>query len=161
MPPVQSFGQGFRALGYEFVYEAWKVVQALPPVVSGPIVIGGVGLRVLGTAIRGIGSLDDLSRAAGVASGKNGFTVAGHALTKHAAGQRTGSSAFPVLRGNPAAINRQAQDIVDDILTAPGTTVLRSYRSRFGDTIEHVAPNGRGVVYGSDGSFLFFREGGL
>jgi len=68
---------------------------------------------------------------------------------------------FPPLKGKPAAINRQAQDIVDDILTTPGTTVLKGHRGRFGDTIDYVAPDGRGIVYGSDGKFLFFREGGL
>jgi len=104
-------------------------------------------------------SLDDLSAAAGAASGKNGFTAAGHSLTKHGAGKREGNSLFPAPAGNAAAINRQAQTIVDDILTTPGTTVINGHRGRFGNTIEHIAPDGRGVVFDSSGKFLFFREG--
>jgi hypothetical protein len=53
---------------------------------------------------RGLGSLDDLSRAAG-ALDRGGLSAAGRQLQKH--GSRTGS-AFPGARGNPAAINRQA-----------------------------------------------------
>jgi len=105
-------------------------------------------------------SLDDLSRTAG-AIDKGGFTAAGRSLTKHGAGARPGNSLFPTAKGNPAAINRQAQDLVDDILTNPNTKVINSQRGRFGNTIEHVAPDGRGVVFDSSGKFLFFREGGL
>ena len=138
---------------------------------TGAIVAGMVGLGKLDRFLRnldktasvtkGIGpTLNDLSRAAG-AIDKGGFTVAGRSLTKHGAGARPGNSLFPAAKGNPAAINRQAQDLVDDILTNPGTKVINSQRGRFGNTIEHVAPDGRGVVFDSNGKFLFFREGGL
>jgi hypothetical protein len=105
-------------------------------------------------------SLDDFSRAAAVPD-RGGLTVAGRSLTKHGIGARLRNSFFPPARGTPATINRQAQDIVDDILTHPGTQVINSHRGRFGDTIEHIAPDGRGVVFGTNGRFLFFREGRL
>ena len=70
-------------------------------------------------------------------------------------------SLFPAAKGNPSAINRQAQDLVEDILTDPGTLKINGFRGRFGDTVEFVAPSGRGIVYNSNGKFLFFREGGI
>jgi hypothetical protein len=90
-----------------------------------------------------------------------GFTAAGRSLTKHGTGSRLGNSLFPTAAGNPSAINRQAQDIVDDILTTPGTKIINRHRGRFGNTVEHIAPDGRGIVFDSNGKFLFFREGGL
>jgi filamentous hemagglutinin len=89
---------------------------------------------------------------------KGGFTRAGRSLTKHGAGAKR---FFPPARGNPAEINRLAQDIVDDILTNPETKVIKSYRGRFGETIEYIAPDGRGIVFDANGNFRFFREGGL
>lgn len=98
--------------------------------------------------------MDDFSRAAAAAD-KSGLTAAGRSLTKHGAGARPDNALFPQATGNPAAINRQAQDIVDDILTNPGTQVTNSYRGRFGNTIKHVAPDGRGIVFDANGSFYF------
>jgi RHS repeat-associated protein len=100
---------------------------------------------------------DRLSRAA-AAPDRGGFTVAGRSLTKHGVGARSGNSKFSVARGNPSQVNQQAQDIVDDILTNPGTTVTQSYRGRFGNTIEYTAPDGRGLVFSANGKFLFFKE---
>jgi hypothetical protein len=79
-------------------------------------------------------------------------------LTKHGAGARAGNTIFPAGKGNPLTINQIAQDIVDDILTAPGSTIQGSTRGRFGPTLEVTAPNGQGIVYGANGKFLFFKE---
>jgi hypothetical protein len=65
---------------------------------------------------------------------------------------------FPAATGNPTAINQQAQSIVDDILTAPGTKFSQGLRPRFGNTIEVQAPDGRGLVFDENGRFLFFKE---
>jgi len=105
-------------------------------------------------------NVDDLSRAAAIID-RGGLTVAGRSLTKHGLNARQGNSLFPQVKGNVGGINQQAQNIVDDILTAPDTTVINSYRGRFGNTIEYVSPNGQGVVYDASGKFLFLREGGL
>ncbi|MGH9427705.1 MAG: RHS repeat domain-containing protein [Terriglobia bacterium] len=100
---------------------------------------------------------DRLSRAAATPS-KGGYTRAGYELTKHAAGQRARSSRFPALKGNPSQINQRAQEVVDDILTSPGTSQTNGYRPRFGNTIEFTAPVGRGLVFSANGKFLFFKE---
>ncbi len=119
-------------------------------------IIGAVPLPAAkgAQAARGLGSLDDLSRAAG-ALDRGGLSAAGRQLQKH--GSRSGS-AFPGARGNPAAINRQAQDIVDELLTTPGTSSVTRHHARFGDVLEIRAPDGRGLRYGADGKFFGFLE---
>jgi hypothetical protein len=39
--------------------------------------------------------------------------------------------------------------------------ILKRNRGRFGETIEYIAQDGRGIVFDANGNFLFFREGGL
>ncbi|MFM7066737.1 MAG: FG-GAP repeat domain-containing protein, partial [Gammaproteobacteria bacterium] len=134
----QPTGEIFRILAHT------KIVQAGVRVAE----------QVAGKAARGIGSLDALSRAAG-ALDRGGISAAGRQLQKH--GSRPGS-AFPGARGNPSAINQQGQQIVDDILTTPGTTTVSRHHARFGDVTEIRAPDGRGLRYGSDGRFLGFLE---
>jgi hypothetical protein len=102
-------------------------------------------------------SVDDLSAAAR-APDREGLTVAGRSLTKHAVGQRAESSEFPRLQGGPDEINDAAHAQVDGILRDPATLRTTGYRGRFGDTIEFDAPDGRGLVYDRDGNFLFFKE---
>lgn len=102
-------------------------------------------------------NLDALSQAASAAD-RGGLTAAGRSLTKHGAGARPGNSLFPAAQGNPAAINQAAQNVVDDILTTPGSIFQNSSRGRFGPTIEVTAPGGRGMVYDANGKFLFFKE---
>jgi Pretoxin HINT domain len=98
---------------------------------------------------------DDMASGAS-ASSKNGFTRAGHALSKHAAGQRGAGSAFPLLSGNPAAINATAQGVLDDILT---TGVRQSMTGgRFAGGYKVVAPDGRFAVYDNSGVFQYFGE---
>ncbi|MCL4684877.1 hypothetical protein KJ059_09005 [Myxococcota bacterium] len=102
--------------------------------------------------------LDRLSAAVGRpdpsdASGE--LTRAGRQLTKQ--GGREGSI-FPNPRGNKQAINRQAQEIVDEILTNPKTVRQQSFRGRFGGTTEFTGPDGRGLVFDKEGSFLFFKQ---
>jgi len=106
-------------------------------------------------------SVDDLSKAGRVLdpADKSGqFTKAGRSLTKHQAGARAGSTKFPKAKGSPATINQQAQGVLDDILNNPGTKFNQGHRPRFGDTIEAIAPDGRGVVFDAKGNFLFFGE---
>jgi hypothetical protein len=102
-------------------------------------------------------SLDALSEAAKVVD-RNGLTKAGRSLTKHGEGARPANSLFPAAKGNPKTINNMAKNIVDDILTTPNSTIDSSYRGRFGNTIEVSTPDGRGIVYDTNGKFLFFKE---
>lgn len=101
-------------------------------------------------------SLDDLSRAAGSPSGKGQLSDAGRGLQKH--GDRAGS-AFPAAKGKDGVINSTAQYTVDDILTNPGSTRSVNNTGRFGQVIDVVAPDGRGVRFSADGKkFIGFLE---
>ena len=105
---------------------------------------GGVGALVGNKAffLRRIDS-DDLSDAARV-SDRGDTTRAGRNLQKH--GNRDGS-AFPSPSGSPEDINRQAHEVVDDILRDPGSTVQETTAGRFGEVIEVRASDGRGIRY--------------
>lgn len=101
--------------------------------------------------VRGLSHVvDDLSKAAGIID-RNGLTKAGRALQKH--GNRLGS-AFPKIKGGPKALNPAGQNIVDDILTAPGAITKKN---RYGG-MDIVAPDGRGVRYDAAGEFVGFLE---
>jgi hypothetical protein len=108
-----------------------------------------------------IGGLDH-ARQSGerLGSYRDGCAVggAGHALTKHATGQRAGSSAFPALSGNPAQINATAQGILDDILTAPGSVVVPKTSGNFAGGFEVIAPDGRKAVFDANNIFQYFGE---
>jgi RHS repeat-associated protein len=102
----------------------------------------------------GVG-IDDLSRAAGRQAGAGGLTAAGRALQKH--GNRPGSL-LPKPRGSAAAISHAAQDIVDDILTDPGSTTSRRYHALYGEIVEIRRPDRLGVRYRANGEFMGFIE---
>jgi hypothetical protein len=89
---------------------------------------------------------------------QGGYKKAGRSLTKHASGQRGPGGAFPSLSGGPDAINQTAQSLVDEILTNPNSSFNNGFRGRFGPTIEVNGPTGQGLVYDSQGNFLFFKE---
>ncbi len=99
-------------------------------------------------------SLDDLSAAAS-APDRNGLTRAGRAVQKH--GSRPGS-AFPRATGNPDRINSLGQDIVDEILTHPGSVTKHGSNGRYGNYFDITAPDGRGLRYGEQGNFIGFLE---
>jgi len=103
----------------------------------------------------GTHSADDLAASA-ASAGKGEYSAAGHALTKHAGGQRAGTSAFPSLSGNPANINQVAKAPIDDIL-ATGRVVTRTHPNH-GPIIEVFAPDGRGARWYADGRFFGFLE---
>jgi len=119
-----------------------------------PLVCGMGRASKAAKASKGAPSLDDLSTAAGAAD-RGGLTVAGRALQKH--GGRSGS-AFPPARGTPAQINKAGQNVVDDILTSPGSTTTTRHTGRFGEVTEVRAPDGRAIRFDSDGNFIGFLE---
>jgi len=110
---------------------------------------GNPGARPSAAARVG-GSLDDLANA-GKAMDRGGLTRAGRALEKH--GGRQGSL-FPKATGNVAEKNRQGQEILEDILTNPGT---KSSPNSFGGQ-DFFDPSGRGARFNQDGSFRGFLE---
>lgn len=148
---------------YESVSAAYDVYRAgktvLDPAASAGKKIGSVALAAVGLVAPGGGytALDDLADAA-KAIDRSGLSAAGRALTKHAAGQRPGSSAFGRLRGSPAQINATAQEIVEDILTNPGTTSSVVRTGRFKGGTEFFDPSGRGIRYDANGRFVGFIE---
>jgi filamentous hemagglutinin len=89
-------------------------------------------------------------KAAGQAADRGGLTKAGRALAKH--GGREGS-AFPMATGNPAAINKQGQAILDDILE----NVSSTRPNKFGGT-DYFGPGGRGARYDAAGNLMGFLE---
>lgn len=82
---------------------------------------------------------------------RNGLTSAGRALQKHA--DRAGS-VFPKVPKNPASLNSTGQQIVEDIVTNPGSIT----RGNSEGGIDIIAPDGRAIRYRADGSFKGFRE---
>jgi hypothetical protein len=100
-------------------------------------------------------SLTDMATAAGQPD-RGGLTRAGRALAKH--GGRPGS-AFPAPTGAPAAVNRQAQTIVEEILTDPNGTTVTRHHALYGTVIEVRDAARRGLRFDSTGTrFLGFLE---
>jgi len=99
-------------------------------------------------------SVSELSRSAGVID-KGSLTKAGRALQKH--GDRIGSI-FPKATGEAVAKNAQGQSIVDSILKDPKKTVLLQNTGRFGQVIDIMSAEGKGLRYDSNGNLIGFLE---
>jgi len=100
-------------------------------------------------------NLDDLRKATFVPDRGGLLTRAGRALQKH--GERT-VTAFPKPKGNEAALNKTAQDIVDDILTHPSSKIVTRTQGRYGEVIDIIAPDRRGLRFDKNGNFIGFLE---
>lgn len=60
---------------------------------------------------------------------------------------------------NGRRLNEAAQEIVDDILTDPRSTVQARHHARYGDVLEVIAPGGRGLRYNAQtGDFMGFLD---
>ena len=127
--------------------DALRGLGDLTTVLAVTSVVKGLGGAI--TKGKGVGSLDDLSKAAGEPD-RNGLTKAGRSLQKH--GGRPGS-AFPSVSGH-TNLNKTAQDVVDDILTTPGAI---HEPNRFGG-VDIRVPGGRQVRYDGSGKFMGFLE---
>ncbi|MFZ2165674.1 MAG: Hint domain-containing protein [Propionibacteriaceae bacterium] len=79
------------------------------------------------------------------------LTRAGQELAKH-----SGEGAFPIAQGSPSVISRTAQNQLDDILTAPGTSIKDITQGNFAGGRYYVAPDGRGAAFDSSGAFQYF-----
>ncbi|WP_158257695.1 hypothetical protein, partial [Haliangium sp. UPWRP_2] len=109
------------------------------------------------TPVQG-GGKDDLAKAARQPD-RNGLTSAGRALQKH--GMRPGSAySFSSQKAN--VLNKEGQEIVEDILTNPGSTFTNKTAVLNGEQVkvlDVIAPDGRGVRFTGDGKQLIgFRE---
>lgn len=92
----------------------------------------------------------DLSEA-GKAADKGGRSKAGRSAEKK--GSRPGS-VYPPTTGAPEEINEQGQEILDDMLNDPDSTIEVDDRGRTTVT----APDGRSARFNPDGSMQGFRE---
>jgi len=145
---IDDFASGYASRAASDVTGGYIAVAPLP---IGSMTVGGVGR---GVAKKGAGkSLDDLSRVAATQK-VGGFTQAGHSLQKH--GSRPGSkwSQSDIDVNKPGLANARGQQLVDDVLTTPGSRVVSNPR---GGT-DVIAPDGRVIRYNRDGSFQGFRE---
>lgn len=87
---------------------------------------------------------------------KGGFTVVGRALQKHEI--RTGSI-FPKATGNAAAINVQAEAVLNRILTNLNVNKTIRHHGKFGNVLEYRIPRGQGARFSGDGkTFIEFLE---
>ena len=115
----------------------------------------GGTIKKAGNVAKAVGKVDvDKLIEASKVLDKGDLTLAGRALQKH--GNREGSS-FPSAQGNPNKINEQAQKIVLDILNNPHT-VIEKNTGRFGQVVDIIAPDGRGLRYSTDGKLIGFLE---
>ena len=99
------------------------------------------------------------SMAAGAAAPLRAGTIASRAAAAvEAHGARPGS-AWPPLTGDQQAKNSAAQRIVEEILNDPSSkTIFRPNHPRFGNCIDIVAPDGRGLRYDEQGNFITVLE---
>jgi Pretoxin HINT domain len=95
-------------------------------------------------------AVDALSQSGARTVAKD-LTRAGQELAKH-----SGEGAFPVAKGSPGVISRTAQDQLDDILTAPGTSIRDITQGNFAGGKYYIAPDGRGAAFDSAGAFQYF-----
>jgi hypothetical protein len=65
---------------------------------------------------------------------------------------------FPKLSGNVATKNATGQNILDDILTTPGTTRSLITGGNFKGGTRFTAPDGRQAIFDKNGVFQYFGE---
>ena len=99
-------------------------------------------------------TVDDLLRNA-ITPGSTGVSLIARAIDKHAA--RAGS-AYPPAVGNQAAKNAAAADLARDILINPQSTFTKTTKPRFGEVVDVIAPDGRGLRFGEGGRFIGLLE---
>lgn len=107
-------------------------------------------------AARVAASVDDVSRSAAspYSATSPGLSRAGQSLSKH---QRRGGP-YPPATGRPEAISRQAEDVVDEVLTNPQSSFTTRQTGRFGEVVDVQVPGGPGVRYSERNGFLHFLE---
>jgi hypothetical protein len=81
---------------------------------------------------------------------------AGGQLTRAGRAYAKASEVFGPTSGGPAAINDAGQSALEEILTNPATTVVKTPAGRFAGGLTFISPDGVGVVYGPDGTLQYF-----
>ncbi|MCY2964001.1 MAG: polymorphic toxin-type HINT domain-containing protein, partial [Planctomycetota bacterium] len=97
----------------------------------------------------------DLSSSAGASTSGGKVSNAARAIDKHSPRP---TSVWPKLKGDAASRNKMAQDMIDDILTDPKSATRTRHHARYGDIIEVVGPDGRGLRFTNNGTFIGVLE---
>jgi hypothetical protein len=96
-------------------------------------------------------NLDALSQSGKLPIGTQGMTKAGASLGQHAA-----ELGYDDLAGSAATKNLLGQDLLDEILTNPGTTVSKVTSGNFAGGLRFISPDYAGATFNSNGVFRYF-----
>jgi hypothetical protein len=95
--------------------------------------------------------LDSLSRSGGRTIGSQGMRKAGASLAQHA--EELG---YDDVSGSAANKNAMGQDLLDEILTNPGTRVSQITSGNFAGGLRFISPTYAGASFDSNGVFQYF-----
>ena len=142
-----------------------KVMGTIAGSLTGIGLIRTLAVAYPGLYVGGIAALDEtgviagsatlqrlLAAGAAIRAGERGLSQAGRALQKH--GGRTGSS-FPSPSGTNCEINKQAQNILEEVLSAKdlGIEIWKN-----GSRLYRNPSTGRGAKFKADGTFEGFLD---
>ncbi|QJB56875.1 DUF637 domain-containing protein [Pseudodesulfovibrio sp. zrk46] len=99
-------------------------------------------------------SANDLFRNA-VTPNKHGISPLSRAIDKHSS--RSGS-VYNSVSGSPNVKNAKAQELLEEIMNNPKTVVVEKTSNRFGNHIDMIAPDGKGLRFGKNGNFIGVLE---
>ncbi|MFN3233153.1 MAG: RHS repeat-associated core domain-containing protein [Alphaproteobacteria bacterium] len=105
------------------------------------------------TVSRRFGDVNDLFVSA--TTDGNGLSGLARAIEKHAARI---DSEFGPITSNVAAKNNAAREFAEEVLTNPGSTFNVRNTGRFGQVLDVVGPDGRGLRFGKSGEFIGVLE---
>ena len=126
-------------------------VLPIPGVSGGSLRFGKEAAERLATR-EVLDHVDDLAASGRRVMGDSGITRAGQKLERHQGGL------FPLVSGNVAAKNALGQEVLEDILTHPGSTVVDLTSGTFAGGFRVIDPLGRGATYDADNVFQYFGE---
>lgn len=89
-------------------------------------------------------------------SPKSRLTRAGHVLTKHNPGTRSGHEMFPKPRGDVRKKNQIAEEVIDSILDNPRTLEVPATRGQCSGGSYYITPDGRGLAYDANGVLRYW-----
>ena len=113
-----------------------------------------VGGELLGGLVRGVRLGTSVDRL--IASGSELDPAdAGGQLTRAGRAYAKAGEVFGPTSGGPSAINEAGQSTLQEILTNPATTIVRTPAGRFAGGLTFISPDGVGVVYGLDGTLQY------
>ncbi len=125
--------------------------------------LGGGGLAgrlfggaegAIGSAAEGGASLEELAASGAELDPAD----AGGQLTRAGRAYAKASEVFGSTSGGPAAINEAGQNVLEEILTNPNSTIETMQGGRFAGGLKIVSPDGVGAVYSPGGTLEYFGQ---